>query len=119
MSAFNKLSEELTELRAVRKDLRTEAFAINRDIELNGRNKTALEVKDMAKRRDDLLHRASILGERAEILETALGNIDVSKLAHNPDLSHVTSLAQYGFNMGEKDDTVERMEKYYSKSINL
>lgn len=36
-----------------------------------------------------------------------------------PDLSHMTSLAQYGFNMGEKDDTVERMDKYYTKSINL
>ena len=31
----------------------------------------------------------------------------------------MTSLAQYGFNMGEKDDTVERMDKYYSKSLNL
>ena len=34
-------------------------------------------------------------------------------------MSHVTSLAQYGFNMGEKNDNVERMEKYYTKSINL
>ena len=31
----------------------------------------------------------------------------------------MTSLAQYGFNMGEKDNGVERMEKYYTKSINL
>ena len=43
--------------------------------------------------------------------------IQTSTLA--PDLSHVTSLAQYGFNMGEKDDSVERTEKYYSKSLNL
>ena len=34
-------------------------------------------------------------------------------------MSHVTSLAQYGFNMGEKNDNVERMERYYTKSINL
>jgi hypothetical protein len=46
-----------------------------------------------------------------------LTEIQTSTLA--PDLSHVTSLAQYGFNMGEKDDGVERMEKYYSKSLNL
>ena len=31
----------------------------------------------------------------------------------------MTSLSQYGFNMGEKDDRVERMEKYYNKSLTL
>ena len=51
------------------------------------------------------------------ILENALANITTETIA--PDLSHVTSLAQYGFNMGEKDDNVERMDKYYTKSINL
>ena len=51
------------------------------------------------------------------ILENALGNISTNTIA--PDLSHMTSLAQYGFNMGEKDDRVERMEKYYNKSLTL
>lgn len=31
----------------------------------------------------------------------------------------MTSLAQYGFNMGEKNDNVERMEKYYRESLTL
>lgn len=56
---------------------------------------------------------AAVIG----VLESALAGIQSNAVA--PDLSHVTSLAQYGFNMGEKDDTVERMERYYSKSINL
>lgn len=88
-------------------------------MELNGKSKTYIDLKDMARRRDYLLHRSDVLGERVDVLEAALGNIDVSRLAHKPDLSHVTSLAQYGFNMGEKDNSVERMEKYYTKSINL
>lgn len=51
------------------------------------------------------------------ILENALGSISTNTIA--PDLSHMTSLSQYGFNMGEKDDRVERMEKYYNKSLTL
>ena len=31
----------------------------------------------------------------------------------------MTSLAQYGFSMGEKDDSVQAMEKYYSKMTDL
>ena len=31
----------------------------------------------------------------------------------------MTSLAQYGFNMGEREDTSAVMEKYYSKMTNL
>ena len=45
--------------------------------------------------------------------------MDISTKIVAPDLSHVTSLAQYGFNMGEKNDNVERMEKYYTKSLTL
>ena len=71
----------------------------------------------MTRRRDQLLKDASYLAQRAGILESELGNISTSTLA--PDLSHMTSLAQYGFNMGEKDDRVERMEKYYNKSLTL
>ena len=75
------------------------------------------ELADMIKRRDMLMKDASFIAERAGILENALGSISTGTLA--PDLSHVTSLAQYGFNMGEKDNSVERMEKYYNKSLNL
>lgn len=42
--------------------MRTQAFGINRDMELNGRSKTSIELKDMARQRDDLLHRAKVLG---------------------------------------------------------
>lgn len=31
----------------------------------------------------------------------------------------MTSLAQYGFNMGEREDTNAVMEKYYSKITDL
>lgn len=71
----------------------------------------------MRKRRDWKLSEAASVGEQASSLEAALLHIRTQQT--KPDLSHVTSLAQYGFNMGEKDDTVERMEKYYTRSLNL
>lgn len=34
-----------------------------------------------------------------------------------PDLANVQSLGQYGFNMGENNDNVERMNRYYDEVI--
>ena len=115
LEKFNKIAEELDRLRSDRKSLVEKAYGINKDI-ANG-ERDSNELADMIKRRDALLKDASFIAERAGILENALGSISTGTIA--PDLSHVTSLAQYGFNMGEKDNSVERMEKYYNKSLNL
>lgn len=115
LEKFNKIAEELDRLRSDRKSLVEKAYGINKDI-ANG-ERDSNELADMIKRRDALLKDASFIAERAGILENALGSISTGTLA--PDLSHITSLAQYGFNMGEKDNSVERMEKYYTKSINI
>ena len=115
LEKFNKIAEELDRLRSDRKSLVEKAYGINKDIAKGERDSN--ELADMIKRRDMLLKDASFIAERADILENALGSISTGTVA--PDLSHVTSLAQYGFNMGEKDDSVERMEKYYNKSLNL
>lgn len=115
LEKFNKIVEELDRLRSDRKSLVEKAYGINKEIVNGGRDSN--ELADMIKRRDMLLKDASFIAERADILENALGSISTGTIA--PDLSHVTSLAQYGFNMGEKDNSVERMEKYYNKSLNL
>ena len=115
LEKFNKIAEELDRLRSDRKSLVEKAYGINKDI-ANGR-RDSNELADMIKRRDALLKDASFIAERADILENTLRSISTGTIA--PDLSHVTSLAQYGFNMGEKDNSVERMEKYYTKSINI
>ena len=115
LEKFNKIAEELDKLRSDRKSLVEKAYGINKDI-ANG-ERDSNELADMIKRRDALLKDASFIAERADILENALRSISTGTVA--PDLSHITSLAQYGFNMGEKDNSVERMEKYYNKSLNL
>ena len=115
LEKFNKIAEELDRLRSDRKSLVEKAYSINKDIAKGGRDSN--ELADMTRRRDQLLKDAGYLAQRAGILESELGNISTSTLA--PDLSHMTSLAQYGFNMGEKDNSVERMEKYYNRSLTL
>ena len=115
LEKFNQIAKELDRLRADRKSLVEKAYSINKDIAKGGRDSN--ELADMTRRRDQLLKDAGYLAQRAGILESELGNISTSTLA--PDLSHMTSLSQYGFNMGEKDDRVERMEKYYNRSLTL
>ena len=115
LEKFNKIAEELDKLRSNRKSLVEQAYGINKEIAKGGRDSN--ELADMTRRRDQLLKDASYLAQRAGILESELGNISTSTIA--PDLSHMTSLAQYGFNMGEKNNNVERMEKYYTKSLTL
>ena len=115
LEKFNKIAEELDKLRSNRKSLVEKAYGINKEIAKGGRDSN--ELADMTRRRDQLLKDAGYLAQRAGILESELGNISTSTIA--PDLSHMTSLSQYGFNMGEKDDRVERMEKYYNKSLTL
>ena len=50
-------------------------------MELNGRGKTSNELRDMARRRDDLLHRSDVLASRAEMVEHAISTIDVSSIS--------------------------------------
>ena len=73
--------------------------------------------QDLVKRRDQALREAQNFESRAGVLENALSRIQ--NIVASPDLSHMTSLAQYGFSMGEKDDSVQVMEKYYSKMTDL
>lgn len=114
LEKFNKISEELDKLRQRRNTALEGAYGISRDIA--GGKMTAEEMaKAMSKQQKFLAEAQNVQGQIGS-LEQALTNLgDQRKLV--PDLSHLTSLAQYGFNMGEKDDTVERMDKYYTKSL--
>ena len=94
-----------------------QAYGIAKNISENGSSMSSEDMKRELAKQGRFEQDAAYAEQRIGIIESALANISASTLA--PDLSHVTSLAQYGFNMGEKDDTVERMDKYYSRSLNL
>lgn len=115
LEKFTKISEELDRLRATRNEALNGAFGLSKEIS-SGKMTSEEMARAMAKQ-SKYEFEASSTANLIGILENALANISTETIA--PDLSHVTSLAQYGFNMGEKDDTTQRMDKYYTKSINL
>lgn len=114
---FSAIAKELDNLRQERNKKLTEAYGINAQIEKDASKKTPEELKEMAKKRADAMRDAGWLGQRIGVLENALGNIrDATKA---PDMSHVTSLAQYGFNMGERDRRDDAAERYYGQMTDL
>lgn len=113
---FDKLSAELDKIREERNKKLQEAYSLNKDI-LLGKGKNGYDYEYMQKRKNAALQEADNLASRAGVLENALASI--KNLAIPPDFSHMTSLAQYGFNMGEREDTGAVMEKYYSKITDL
>lgn len=115
LDKFNKISQELDRLRQRRNTALEGVYGISREIA--GGKMTSEEMTKAMSKQQGLQAEAKNVQGLIGILENALGNISTSTIA--PDLSHMTSLAQYGFNMGEKDDRVERMEKYYNKSLTL
>lgn len=115
LEKFNKISEELDKLRTTRSSALTSAYDLSKQI--SGGKMTSEEMTRAMAKQSKYEFEATSTQNLIGILENALANITTETIV--PDLSHVTSLAQYGFNMGEKNDTVERMDKYYSKSINL
>lgn len=113
---FDALSNELDKARNQMNQKLIEAYELNKKLTTRP-DMIASEYESYSKRRDDLLAEADKYASKAGVLENALAQI--KNLVMTPDLSHMTSLAQYGFNMGEKDDTVVVMEKYYSKMTTL
>ena len=115
LEKFNKISDELDKLRATRKTALEGAYGISKEIA--GGKMTSEEMTRAMAKQSKYEFQASSAANLIGMLENALTNINTQTIA--PDLSHMTSLSQYGFNMGEKDDRVERMEKYYNKSLTL
>ena len=115
LEKFNKISDELDKLRATRKTALEGAYGISKEIA--GGKMTSEEMTRAMAKQSKYEFQASSAANLIGILENALTNINTQTIA--PDLSHMTSLAQYGFNMGEKDNSVERMEKYYNRSLTL
>ena len=115
LEKFNKISDELDKLRATRKTALEGAYGISKEIA--GGKMTSEEMTRAMAKQSKYEFQASSAANLIGILENALTNINTQTIA--PDLSHMTSLSQYGFNMGEKDNSVERMEKYYNRSLTL
>ena len=114
---FKILADELDKLRESRNSSLREAYQLNRQIFSRPEGINGNAYQDLVKRRDQALREAQNFESRAGVIENAISRIQ--NIVSQPDLSHMTSLAQYGFNMGEKDDTVQAMEKYYSKMTDL
>ena len=115
LEKFNRIAEELDKLRISRSEKMSEAFGISKEIQ--GGKMTSEDMARAMAKQARIEFEASSIQNQIGVLESLLGNINTNTIA--PDLSHVTSLAQYGFNMGEKNDNVERMEKYYRESLTL
>lgn len=115
LEKFNDIAYELDKLRTTRNTALTRAYDLSKEI--SGGKMTSEEMTRAMSRQSKYEFEATSSANLIDILENALANIASETMA--PDLSHVTSLAQYGFNMGEKNDTVDRMDKYYNKSLNL
>lgn len=75
---------------------------------------TGNEAEDVARRREQAFADAAQTGRIISQFEDALERLKGMFGRAVPDFGPMTSLAQYGFNMGEKEDT-ENMEKYYSQ----
>lgn len=112
---FSTLAAELDELRKLRNRSLKEAYSLNKEMLEPG--KTSKQLEELQKQRNIAIENAQSFESRAGVLESALSRIQ--NIVAQPDLSHMTSLAQYGFSMGEKDDSVQAMEKYYSKMTDL
>lgn len=69
--------------------------------------------KNIAENQLDLANQNSLVN----IFENALKSITQNLVA--PDMSHITSISQYGYGMGETDNADQRMENYLSKQTNL
>jgi hypothetical protein len=114
---FGKLSDELTDLRNQRNAKLNEAYAMNERVQNAGTNLSPARLESMLKERDRLMKEAGFFDQRISVIENALTQIKNNVTP--PDFSHMTSLAQYGFNMGERERTEEVMQTYYSKMTNL
>lgn len=117
LDKFNTIAAELDAARNQKNSAMNSAFDIARYLKQNEGMIDSTEMQAKQKQQAQYDKEAAVAEARIGVLENALASIQTNAIA--PDLSHVTSLAQYGFNMGEKDDSVERMEKYYNKSLNL
>ena len=117
LDKFNTIAAELDAARNQKNSAMNSAFDIVRYLKQNEGMIGSTEIQAKQKQQAQYDKEAAVAEERIGVLENALASIQTNTIA--PDLSHITSLAQYGFNMGEKDNSVERMEKYYNKSLNL
>lgn len=117
LDKFNTIAAELDAARNQKSSAMNSAFDIARYLKQNEGMIDSTEMQAKQKQQAQYDKEAAVAEARIGVLENALASIQTNTIA--PDLSHVTSLAQYGFNMGEKDNSVERMEKYYNKSLNL
>ena len=114
---FNQISAELDALRKQRNERLQEAFDLNKRLKNAGTNLSPARLESMQRERDLAVNQAGVVGQRISVLENALTQIRDNSIP--PDFSHMTSLGQYGFNMGERERTETVMQTYYSKMTNL
>ena len=112
---FTQLTESLEQARRSRNQYLNQAYALNRDAQLG--NYSAAEREDIIRRRDWAMRQAGVQGDMATILENALKDIQIKEW--RPNLQNLTSLSQFGFNMGENNDAVQIFERYWERHLTL
>lgn len=117
LTQFTMIGKELDDLREQRNKKLEEAYGLNRQIQKEVSTAKPERLDELSKARGLAMEQADFLGRRIDVLEGALKDITNKVVA--PDFSHMTSLAQYGFNMGEDEDTDRVMQDYYGKMTDL
>lgn len=117
LTQFTMIGKELDDLREQRNKKLEEAYGLNRQIQKEASTAKPERLDELSKARGLAMEQADFLDRRIDVLEGALK--DITSKVTPPDFSHMTSLAQYGFNMGEKDNTEKVMEDYYGKMTDL
>lgn len=112
---FDVLRTQLQGYRDRRNQALKDAYRINKEILAGGLDE--VELSELKKNRRKAIAEANHQGSLAEIIENALRQI--STKTWEPNLKNLTSLSQFGFNMGENDDSVDIMERYWTKQIDL
>lgn len=82
------------------------------------KDKTNEERQADIEKSQEYLNKASNLAGIISQVEGFISSLNTTS-SSKPDLTNVTSLGQYGFNMGEKNDNVYRMENYYKNVEDL
>lgn len=112
---FDSISQLLASYRNQRNTALNSAYKLNKQILAGGLDET--ELGELKKRRGEEQRKAEHMGDIISILENALRQIDTTMW--KPNLQNLTSLSQFGFNMGENNDAVQIFERYWERHLQL
>ena len=116
---FQQIQQTLQDFRSTVNEVKATISSLDAQINsVNPMDDFALEtLHALQQQRSYHLERLAMYEARMDIGSQALGQIHQNLI--RPDFSPVTSLAQYGYNMGERPQNEQLDKVYWERSINL